>query len=187
MKKLNRVRIVNHLRRFGPASRAELARTTGLDPKTITNCCNSLFDDKLIERREPVASGRGRPAERMAIRSDAALAVGIDIGAQQVTVLTLDLEGTVGRQARCIFGRSRRRDALLEAVNDQLDEVLSELSDSLRRNVVGLGVCAPGFLDRNTGVIVRSVNIRGFTEVPIARLLEERTELPVTLEESSRA
>ena len=55
LKQVNMVRILNHLRVDGPTSRAELARATGLDAKTITNICNSLFTKGLIEAQEAKA------------------------------------------------------------------------------------------------------------------------------------
>lgn len=53
LKEINTVRLLNVLRFSGPASRAQLARHTGLDAKTITNLSNRLLKDKLIKDALP--------------------------------------------------------------------------------------------------------------------------------------
>ncbi len=87
LRRPNRTRMMNQSRQRGSASRVQMARTTGLDPKTVTNLYNGLLQSGLIVPRETQARGRGRPAGRLRIKLDAALAVGVNLGAQQVCAI----------------------------------------------------------------------------------------------------
>ncbi|HOV62947.1 MAG TPA: hypothetical protein PLG43_03580, partial [Spirochaetia bacterium] len=77
-----------------------MARRLGLDAKTLTNICGSLLEAGLIRRSGEVLKGRGRPQEELSIRPEAAFAIGLDIGARQVSCVVTDLAGSVRYEKR---------------------------------------------------------------------------------------
>ncbi len=87
LRRPNRPRMMNQARQRGSASRAQMAQTTGLDPKTVTNLYNGLLVSGLIVPQETQTRGGGRPAGRLRIKPDAALPVGVNLGAQQVSAI----------------------------------------------------------------------------------------------------
>lgn len=186
LKEINTVRVLNRLRFSGPASRARLSRRTRLDAKTITNVCNRLLKDGLILRRKPVAAGRGRPAERLSLNADAVLAVGVDFGASQVSVVLIDFRGQVRAKFRQEFDSPKGKAFLLKRTTDAVRELVAPLDRPLRKAIIGVGLSVPGLLDRRKGLVHNSVNIRGFRNVPIVGLFRKRLRLPVILEEASR-
>lgn len=187
MKRANTASLLNYLRLAGETSRADLARASGLDPKTITNLANELIARRMVISGKPVVAGRGRPAEKLSIHPDAGCAIGLDLGVQQITGVVLDLRGSVRHHWREEYGVPRSRAFLLEKAGRCISELRRSMSPSLRRSLEGIGVCVPGFIDRTAGVVLESVNIRGFTNVPLVATFEQRFELPVLLEEASRA
>jgi len=188
LKEINTVRVLNHLRQSGPASRAQLARVTGLDAKTITNVGNRLLKEGLALRRKALICGRGRPAEKLSLNPDAALAVGVDFGASQVSVVLVDLQGNLRKtRFRQEFGSPKGKAFLLKKSGAAVKELIASLERAQRRTIAGVGLSVPGLLDRSKGVVHNSVNIRGFKNVPIVDLFKKRLRCPVILEESSRA
>ena len=187
LKQINMVRVLNHLRVFGPASRADLARKTGLDAKTLTNLSARLLADGLTVCGKAAVSGRGRPAEKLSVNPDAALAIGVDLGASQVSVVLVDLAGNVRRKSREEFSVSRTKAYLLRKASAVAREMIASLNRAQQRAFVGVGLSIPGLLDRGKGMVVDSVNIRGFTNVPVVSLLQGALHCRVILEESSRA
>jgi len=186
LRRLNRVRVMNQLRREDGATRVQMARATGLDPKTVTNLCNDLLASGLIVAQETQMRGRGRPAERLRINPDAALAVGVDIGAQQVSAVLMDLAGEIRRSWRCAYGQAKSGEFLLGKAATAIGRMIDAIPGPLHKRIQGIGVCVPGFLSREQGVVVRSVNIRGFRNLSLAETLGDFGP-PVTLEESSRS
>jgi len=186
LRRINRVRLLNALRLEKATSRVALARQTGLDPKTVTNLTNNLLHDGLVVRGEAPAQGRGRPAERLSINANAALALGVDIGAQQVTAVLMDLAGTVRAQWRQDYFVAKTGRFLIQKARDALGCLTQSLSAQQKRRIKGLGVCVPGFLNREQRIVKQSVNIRGFKEFSIVDAFQE-LGTPVLLEESSRS
>lgn len=184
----NRTRLLRLLRFSGPASRAQLARSAGLDAKTVTNLVNALLDEGLVTTGASTVHGRGRPAEIIRINAAAAAAVGVDVGSRQVTGVLLDLSGEVRCQRRDAFTTGRERARMLDTIGDIVADLLESADElGMARQLRGLGLVVPGFLDRSAGVVLRSVNIRGFRDVPIVEHMHSRFALPVWLEESSRS
>jgi len=187
LKQVNTVRVLNHLRLHGPASRAELARATGLDAKTIGTVAGRLLGDGVAVGRRAVAGARGRPARRLALNPEAALAVGVDFGARQVSVAMVDLAGEVRYRFHEEFGAPKGKAFLLRRTSKVVLDLLDSLAARERRSIAGVGVSVPGLLDRRAGMVHKSVNIRGFREVKLAPILEEQLGLSVFLEEASRS
>ena len=67
---VNRLRILDHVRRLGEVSRAELAKVTAIRPPTVSAVIRQLIDEGLVEETgngEPYA-GTGRPPRMVALR-----------------------------------------------------------------------------------------------------------------------
>lgn len=187
LRRANTARVLQVLRQAGQISRADLARQTALDPKTITNLINELLEAGLVACGDTVVSGRGRPAEKISIHSDAAFSIGLDLGVQQISGVVLDLRGQVRHQWREEYGAPRDRAFLLARAERAIAELIRMLGAPRVKLLEGIGFCVPGFLNRKAGVAVQSVNIRGFSNVAIAQPFSRRFGLPVALEEASRA
>ncbi len=114
------------------------------------------------------------------------IAVGIDLGGTNIVTALITDDGAVVGMA------SRRTDAQRGAEN-----VVSEMAESVRQliekhsvpinDVVGLGIGAPGPLRLREGMIHRSANLPGWQDVPIRQWLQEKSELPVQLENDANA
>ncbi len=187
VRRMNTARVLHHLRLAGEISRADLARHTALDPKTITNLINELLDEGIVLSGQTVVSGRGRPAENISIHPDAAFAIGLDLGVQQISGVVLDLRGKVRCRWREEYGLPKDRDFLLARSHEAISQLIRHLGPARHRRLEGIGLCVPGFLDRAAGVAVRSVNIPGFDNVALTGPFSQAFGLPVVLEEASRA
>ena len=105
--------------------------------------------------------------------------VGIDLGGSHFSV------GLVSRAGEL---KSVHRHRILvsdgpAAIIDQMrDHILAQMAARrlTRRDVLGVGIGAPGPLDRKTGVIIESYNLQWF-EVPLVRMLRQRVGMAVVL------
>ena len=187
LKRVNRVRILNSLRLFGPDSRAELAAGTGLDAKTITNVCNDLLEEGLILTKEPVACGRGRPAGKITLNNQSCYAIGVDIGARQITAVLIDLSGNVISKWHQDYNSSKRKTFVLKKVSETIQTLSSTLDQKQQKKIQGIGICIPGLLNRADGVVIQAVNMPGFKNISVTAGIKEKFSRTVILEESSRA
>src|SRR4051794_29010105 len=127
MRDLNRVRLLQALRRDGGADRAELARLTGLSRATVSSLVGEAIARGLVveERSENgKAGGRNRPAQ-LRLDPRAGMVVGVDIGHSHIAVVLADLAATVVAERRVALEVDESADAALDAaaqlVSDAVD------------------------------------------------------------------
>src|SRR3954451_23049272 len=86
LREVNRLRVVDALRRRGTASRSDLARLTGLSRTTVATLVADLQSRGLVVERAEAedaateAPARGRPPVLLSLDPSAGAAVGLDFG-----------------------------------------------------------------------------------------------------------
>src|SRR5436190_1458252 len=89
LRELNRGRVIESLRDLGVASRAELARATGLSPATVSTLVGELVEAGIVVDA-PEHTGRrshgGRPPALIALDPSGGAALGIDFGKRHLAV-----------------------------------------------------------------------------------------------------
>src|SRR5579859_1911022 len=77
LRAINRYRVLDAIRRFGPLSRADICKHTNLGRTTVTEIIGTLSEEGVVGNAVAEASrGRGRPVEMLHIKPDAAFVVG---------------------------------------------------------------------------------------------------------------
>src|SRR4051794_8032978 len=115
----------------------------------------------------------------MSSASPAAVAA-IDVGGTLLKGGHVGPDGTLTHSARTPTGREAGPDAAVGAILDFAAELAAA------GPVAAIGVAVPGVVDEVTGTAVFSANI-GWRDVPLRRLLAERTGLPVWFGQDVRA
>ncbi|MFE0516863.1 MarR family transcriptional regulator, partial [Streptomyces sp. NPDC058964] len=87
--------LLDRLRALGAASRAQLARETGLSKPTVSSALAALEAAGLVHEVGTHAPERGRIAVLYAPDPAAGYALGVDIGPSRLRVAVADLDGTV--------------------------------------------------------------------------------------------
>jgi len=158
----------------GPASRADLARTTGLTRVTVSDLVADLLADGLVEELGPPAESRvGKPPTLVGLAGSARHVVAVDLSVDdQVVGAVLTLEGeVVVRDARPLQGRSGA-DAVA-AVRDFAADLIAR-SD---RPLLGVAVATPGVVSAD-GVVLDAPNL-GWHDLDLAEELVAALHLPV--------
>lgn len=78
------------------------------------------------------------------------------------------------------------RERILENLYQTIEAVL-ESANLKPRDLAGLGVCVPGIVLADQGVVVDCTNLAGWREVALGRLLSDRYGVPVTIDNDARA
>src|SRR3954468_9554941 len=93
LRELNRGRVIESLRELGVASRAELARATGLSPATVSTLVGELVEAGMVvdaPARESKRSHGGRPPALITLNPSGGVAIGIDFGKRHMAVAVAD-------------------------------------------------------------------------------------------------
>jgi predicted NBD/HSP70 family sugar kinase len=180
----NRKRVIDGLRERGVASRAELARITGLSRSTVSTIVGDLLESGLASEREGGADGEahaGRPPVMVALNSKAGLALGIDFGHRHLRVAVSDLSHTVLAETWRELDVDHSADEGLDTAAAFVDDVLAEAGVD-RSRVIGVGMGLPAPIDRATGAVQASSILPGWVGVDAAAEASRRLSLPVEVE-----
>jgi predicted NBD/HSP70 family sugar kinase len=174
----------------GPTvSRTELAADHDLSAQSVGRIVRDLLDAGLIEEvgiDQP--AGPGAPRIGLRMRPDGAYALGFGLERDRLTGVLLDLGASVRWQLSIPI---RPGQAAAEVLGRIEAEVLTVLGQpefaAYRPRLYGLGVAAPGPIDRATGAIVGPPNFPQWQHVDVARELSRALEVPVVMDNDATA
>jgi glucokinase-like ROK family protein len=180
----NRARLLAGLREAGAASRAELARRTGLSRTTVASIVAELEREGVLLERDDGggASPRGgRPPRLLFFSRSAGAVLGIDFGKRHVRVAAADLSHAILAEAERAMPTDEPAEIGLETAVELVDEVLGEAGVS-RADVIGVGLGLPGPIEMSSGRVGSSSILPGWVGVRAAEALASRLDLPVQVD-----
>ena len=141
----NRRLVVQVLRDRGVASRADLARATGLSRSTVSSLVTDLKESGLVVERgeDEATAGVGRPPVLIALSKSAGAAVGIDFGHSHIAVAVCDLAHTVLAERWQEVDVDHRAVEGLDMAADMVAAALDQ-ADVAQDSIVGVGMGLPG-------------------------------------------
>jgi predicted NBD/HSP70 family sugar kinase len=162
------------------AHRQQMVKKFGCRPNRVTDLIAELIRDRWIDEGEPQRSGTGRSPVPLHIsrKSKAALAASYTHGLQ---LALINVAGEI----------------LRESISQEVPTDPRELTKAIARetrnltagftgNIIGIGVADPGMIDTTRREVLKSSTFPSWQNVPLARLVQASTGLPVLLEDSSR-
>ena len=110
--------------------------------------------------------------------------IGLDIGGTKISGLLLDETGVPGKFVQLPSLAKQGEGQVCQQIFRIIEELLAALPEGSRAAGIGAGV--PGAVDRETGEIVYAANLP-FEKFPLKKMLEEKYQLPVCLENDANA
>ncbi len=179
LKDLNERTVYETIRTAAPVSRAEISRQAGISKPTVSLALQALVDAGLVRETEPEPGRTRYGAVFFEPVAEAALVLGLDLGARFLRGAICDLSGSVrARQdvelpnvevENALTAIAKLRTSLVDASN-----LPGDLIDSV---VAGV----PGVVEP-TGKLSLATNVRGLEGRHFAAELEGVLGLPVTLD-----
>jgi predicted NBD/HSP70 family sugar kinase len=166
----------------GPASRIELGQITGIPLSVLTETCGSLMAQGLIRethRASPSGNGRGRRRAVLEICGEQ-LGVGcIQYDRHAIDAAIVNLTGALCWHQHWDgpFDADRLRERLPRCV-----KAMIKASPFGAGRLLAIGAADPGVVDRSRGRALQASNLDGWTDVPVAEILGEATDLPIAVE-----
>ena len=180
----NRVAVLRILRER-PTTRAALARETGLTRAAITNITFDLIHDGMIfEGDVAVSDTAGRKGICLQIDPSSRYAVGISITRKNIEVSLCDLFGRI--TATTVIEHSKTADETVDEIEKTVRALITKEGKD-ESKFIGGGICAPGPVDSQNGVILNPVGLGQFENYPIAAVLSEKFGRTFTLERDTNA
>ena len=180
LRDLNERTVLEAIRGGAPISRAEISRRSGISKPTVSLALQSLLEANLVREATERPDGPGYGAVYFEPVAEAALVLGLDVGARFVRGAICDLAGAI---------RARQDVELPLAVVPEAVAAAERLRTSLfaasgldPHRVDGVVVGVPGVVESETGLLRLAENVQGLEGRAFADELQTTLGLPVTLE-----
>lgn len=111
--------------------------------------------------------------------------VGIDLGGTKIDVGLVSPENVIVGRERVPTLAVEGPASVVERIARCVEGLTQLLPDGQR--VAALGICCPGPVDHESGMLEDPPNLAGLTFVPLRRLLADRLGIPVRLEHDAKA
>lgn len=137
LRRVNRNRILRSIITRGPATRAELSRSTGMSRPTVSVIANELLTSGVLMEGDRVSSG-GAPGTLLEIARDTGVTLVVDMRrVDDVTLATVSPGGEVGR----------RMHTSVDSEQDVLKCVVDFAATVPRPSLIGTAIAVHGFID----------------------------------------
>ena len=180
IRNINRQIVLGYVRDREPISRAQIARETALQRSTVSSIVNSLVEDGFVEEIGAGESSGGRKPTMLKLRTDEAVAVGVDITPTVVNIATANLAGDLIHLET--FPTSPDRARTFRRIVERLSAVKTKLVNP----DVQIGVSVPGVVDESSGTATY-VPFFHWKNWQLQEELREAVGLPVIIDNDANA
>jgi glucokinase len=115
---------------------------------------------------------------RFRVGSSRNLVLGVDIGGTKVAVGVVNSRGQIRHAARTSMAARGTAEEGFRAVLRAMDGVMPQARAAGAR---AIGVCAPGWVESEKGVLLSATNLPCWRNFPLARMIEKHYGLPTRL------
>jgi predicted NBD/HSP70 family sugar kinase len=181
----NRRVVLGAVREQGQIGRTEIARRTQLTPQAVTNIVNELVAENLLIELGRLRSGRGQPPIQFAVNPDGPMTAGIEIAADHMVIVLVDLAGRVRAEAIRPLD-STEPQHMLPQLREEF-EALCRSVPSIAVKLLGAGVVMPGPFEIEGMSSVGPATLPGWRGLDSTTLLSEATGTSVEIENDATA
>ncbi len=181
-KKATKYNILNYMLNHGDTSKVELAKQLNLSMPTVLTNVNELIETGLVTEKGELESTGGRKAVLIGLKSDYRYALGIDITANHLGIVLLNLCGEILEQKRVRM----KFDADLsyyEKLAEELKKIYEPRIDADK--ILGVGISLPGIINQAEKLLVKShaLHLENYSLKMIGQILA----MPVYYENDANA
>jgi predicted NBD/HSP70 family sugar kinase len=177
---INRDIVLEIIRSQQPVARADLARSSGLQPSTISAIVEQLISEKWVSEGAMARRPRGRPSTLLSL-NDAMVILVADVRPNQAIVALVDLNGRfLAREAVPLVSEPAR------SVTKIAQCMQSMRSAHCDRSFEGIGISMPGRVDPESQRLLLAPNLK-WADYDIKGAIEEQMQLQVELANAANA
>ncbi|MFD1254159.1 N-acetylglucosamine repressor [Devosia equisanguinis] len=183
----NRRVVLEVIRMHEHLGRTEIARRAQLTPQAVANIVEELLEEGLLIELGRLRSGRGQPPIQFAVNPNGPLTAGIEVAADHMVTVLLDLSGGVrGQSIIALAPDGQGPDVVPGLAATEVRKLQATLgADS--NSLLGVGVVMPGPFEIEGMSSVGPATLPGWTGVDPAPLFAKATDQHVVVENDATA
>ncbi len=172
-----RALILESIRRAeGGLTRAQISRSTGITPQTVSNTTRDLLDERLLRETgviPPEGEGRGRPGTVLELNPSGGYAAGIHLDPSELSIVVVDLLGRIVAEHHGPLPSPVEADTIVAHAHRTVEGLCSR-SGVPSGALFGIGLAVPGPVNHEAGTTSPPL-LPDLGTVPLRRLLAEAT------------
>ncbi|MXQ13117.1 ROK family transcriptional regulator [Microvirga makkahensis] len=181
----NRRVVLDVVRQLGPVGRMEISRHAHLSTQAVSNIVDDLVADGLLIRTGRLRAGRGLPPIQFAVNPDGGMTAGIEIAAEHISTLLVDIGGRV-RAHRTLPIRRNDPETVLPAIKAEIEAAQAQLRPPVPQ-LIGVGVVMPGPFNVEGMTSVGPTTLSGWLDFDPVAGIGQVLGSPITLENDATA
>ena len=175
LKRHNRALVLRQTYMYGPLSRLDLARLSGMSPATITNIVSALLREGLMIETGREESNGGRPRSLVDINPVGARFVGVELGETYIRAVLFDFTLEKLAVAQLKVDEQENRPEVIAALVARAIQQVAETAGIELHDIWGAGVGVPGIVsaDGQTSLFAPNWNWR---RVPFGEMVQRELQ-----------
>lgn len=179
-RRINRDIVLELIRAKQPISRADLARSSGLQRSTVSQIVEQLIGEKWVCEGAVASRPRGRRPTLLVLNEDLVV-IAVDIHPKQATVATVDLNGRL--LARSLVPLTSDPEVSTRLIADCMLRAQRGLG---HKSIEGIGISLSGRTDPGTQRLIFAPNMH-WPDFDLKMAIEKTMGLPVKMENAATA
>ncbi|MDQ0338604.1 glucokinase-like ROK family protein [Caldalkalibacillus uzonensis] len=180
VRRLNRSIVLNHIKEYGPISRAEIAKDTSLNKATVSSLVEQLINENLVKEIGAGHSSGGRRPVLLLFNAEAGSVIGVDLGVNYILVVLTNLSSHIKWSKKVFLSPAEDFQSVLDKLYKLIGEAI-EHAPQTPHGILGIGVGIPAITDHQRGIVLFAPNLQ-WKDVNLKDLLEQRFSLPVVID-----
>lgn len=181
----NRRVVLDFVRANEPSGRAEIARSCGLSTQAVSNICEQLVQDSLLQEDGFRTGARGKPVMRYRFDGERAFSIGLELRPDALITAVLTMSGDRIYSNRTKLGKASPG-FVVPLVKSQIEVALDAIGRD-RSHLLGVGIVMPlsfGLLENSSA---GQAELPGWENVNARETFEAALGCPVTIENDATA
>ncbi len=187
VKSNNKSEILKMLQKNGAMSRKDIAARMGLTPAAVTMLCNAMIEENIIVEKGELQEEKraGRRKVLLDINYSWKYIVSVNIEVVYTRITLTDIKGNSLASIKIQTDTSIEPEVFLENLTKEIKILLWEQEVQIS-NILGVGVCIPGIVNRKQGISMHAYGIWN-REIEVKKVLEQHMQCPVVVENNVKA
>lgn len=173
--------ILEYMLDYGNTSKVELSKQLNISMPTVLSNVNELMEKGLLTELGELESTGGRKAVLIGLKKDYRYALGVDITANHIGMVLVNLCGEILKQERI-----RIKFKADISYYSYLEDILRKFySREIEEKILGIGVSLPGIINQKEKILVKSHALQ--LENYSLKIIEQIIHMPMYFENDANA
>lgn len=163
-------------------SRNDVKKITAYSMTTVLSTVEEMISDGLVYEEQCGDARVGRKPVWLRINPEGGYFIGIEFNRNRIQCAILNF------CAKLIYTKEEKIDnkyadvrLVLSLISNMLSEALNFLGEK-RKKVIGVGIGVPGYNDVKNGIAISYNHIKGWSNIPIKKIIEDEFGIPCYME-----